>query len=251
ILIQESNSFSPVRGDLALFRAGCLRYDEDSLRGLAGTRTELGGCIAAASRHGVELVPTLAAWAASGGPMRQPDFEQLAEEFLARVRVAGRVDGVLLALHGAWVSEGQEDADGWLLAEVRRLVGADVPVVVTLDFHANITRRMVANADALVGFRTYPHVDMYETGERAMELLLELLRTGCRPRMVCRKAPMIVPPENMQTTDGPVAAVMREIVAAEADAGVLSASLFVVQPWLDVAELGATVVVVTRSDAEP
>jgi microcystin degradation protein MlrC len=244
-LIQESNTFSPIQSDLTLFRAGCLRYDDDSLASMAGTHTEMGGFLAASRRHGMELVPTLAAWAPSGGPIVATDFDRLAGAFLQRVRAAGPVDGVLLALHGAWVSEQHEDADGWLLAEVRQRVGPDVPVVVTLDFHANVTPLMMEHADALVGFRSYPHIDMFETGERATALLARLLHGGVRPAMVSCKIPMIVPPENAQTTDGPVAEVMRMVIEAEGNPNILSASLFVVQPWLNIADLGCTVTLVT------
>ncbi len=250
MLIQESNTFSPVPSGLDDFEAGCLRYDQDSIDGLADTRTEIGGFIQSSRRHGVELVPTLTAWASSGGPISARDFNRLTAEFLARVRAAGHVDGVLLALHGAWVSEQERDADGWLLTELRRLVGRDVPIVATLDLHANVTEAMVKAADALVGFRSYPHTDMYETGERAAELLFHCLKARSRPAMAIRKLPMVVPPENAQTTEGPAADVMREVIGLESLPGVRSASLFVVQPWLDVAEMGCTVVVVTDGGAQ-
>jgi len=244
-LIQESNTFSPVKSDLAFFRAGLLLFDHDSLARSAGTRTELGGFIAASQRAGVTLVPTLAAWAASAGPMDGADFAWLAKQFLRRVRAAGPVGGVLLALHGAWVSDSHEDADGWLLAQVRRIVGPTVPIVATLDLHANITDQMMEAADALVGFRTYPHVDMCETGERAAELLFRALRTGIRPEMVMCKAPLLLAPENAQTSGGPLSTVVDELHALESSRGYLAASVFPVQPWLDVAELGCALLLVT------
>jgi microcystin degradation protein MlrC len=245
-LIQESNTFSPLRADLAFFRSGCLCFDQESLDLLSGTRTELGGFIAAGQEVGAELVPTVAAWAASAGAMEGTAYRWLAEELLRRVRGAGAVDGVLLALHGAWVAEDEEDADGWILEQVRRIVGPDVPVVATLDLHANITARMVEAADALVGFRTYPHIDMFETGDRAARLLFTLLREGVRPAMYTCKVPLVVPPENAGTTAGHAAEVMASLVGLEGAADCLSASLFMVQPWLDVAEMGCTALLVTR-----
>src|SRR5215472_18299258 len=118
-LIQESNTFSPLRSDLSFFRSGCLCFDQESLDLLAGTRTELGGFIAEAGKAGAQLAPTVAAWAASAGAMEGTSYRWLAEELLGRVRGAGAVDGVLLALHGAWVAEDEEDADGWILEQVR------------------------------------------------------------------------------------------------------------------------------------
>ena len=246
-LIQESNTFSPLKSDLSFFQAGCLVYDAASVDLMADKRTELSGFIAVARRAGVTLLPTLAAWAASGGPLDRAAFAFLAEEFLRRVRAACPVDGVLLALHGALVAEGAQDADGWLLAEVRRIVGPAVPIVATLDLHANITSRMVAAASALVGFRTYPHVDMYETGERAARLLITLVRDRVAPSMHLCKVPMLIPPENAQTTDGPLAELMAATVALDAQPGCLSASLFTVQPWLDVEELGCAALIVGDS----
>src|SRR5262245_61575811 len=104
-LIQESNTFSPLRTDLSSFRAGCLQYGEALLHEMPRTRTELGGIIASLDRAGAEVVPTVAAWASSGGPMARADFDELAGGFLERVRAACPVDGVALALHGAWVAE--------------------------------------------------------------------------------------------------------------------------------------------------
>src|SRR5438477_2476876 len=107
-LIQESNTFSPLKSDRSFFEAGCLLFDQESLRGMTGKRTELSGFIAASARRGAELVPTLAAWASSGGPITTRDFDGLADDLLRRARAAGPVDGVLLALHGAWVSEAHQ-----------------------------------------------------------------------------------------------------------------------------------------------
>jgi microcystin degradation protein MlrC len=243
-LIQESNTFSPLTSDLSFFRAGCLYLDDESLTAMAGKRTELGGFIAASQQVEAKLVPTLAAWAPSGGPMISRDFDWLAAQFLQRVDAAGPVDGVLLALHGAWVSEEDDDADGWLLSQVRQIVGPETPIVATLDLHANVTARMIKAADALVGFRTYPHVDMFETGERAARLLFRLLQHQVRPTMTVCKVPMLVPPENAQTADGPLAPLMDELVRLETQPHCLAASLFIVQPWLDVPELGCAIVLV-------
>src|SRR5579883_601831 len=247
-LVQESNTFSPLRSGLDFFRAGCLLFDGESLEAMAERRAELSGFIAASRRAGVELVPTLAAWASSGGPFDARDFQSLTEEFLRRVETAGPVDGVLLALRGAWVAEDHDDADGWLLERVRRIVGPHIPIVVSLDLHANVTKRMVSNVNGLVGYRTYPHIDMFETGERAADLLFTLIRDGLHPAVGICKVPMVVPPENAQTTDGPAGDLMAEVIRLERAPHILSASLFVVQPWLDVAEMGCTVLVATDGD---
>jgi microcystin degradation protein MlrC len=248
MLVQESNTFSPRPSDRALFASGCLLFDESSLAGMDGKSTELAGFIAAARRREVELVPTIAAWAPSGGPMVPADFHRLADELLVRIARARPVDGVLLALHGAWVSQDEPGADGWVLERVRDLVGPDVPIVASLDLHANVTERMVRSANGLVGFRTYPHIDMFETGQRAAELLFGVLGSQRRLATILRKVPMIVPPENAQTDVGPLAEVLAAARRAELEPPIRSVSIFPVQPWLDVPEQGCSAVVVTDED---
>lgn len=250
-LIQESNTFSPLTSDRSAFQSAVLEWDAASLTTMTDTRTELGGFIAASANAGVTLVPTVAAWAGSGGPMLGGDFRWLTGQFLDRIAAAvraGSVDGVLLALHGAWVSADEPDADGWLVSAVRQIVGPDTPIVVTLDLHANVTERLVDAADILIGYRTYPHTDMFETGMHGAEMLFRVIREGIHPTMAMCKVPLLLPPENAQTHDGPLAPLVNTIAAVERRPGLLTASLFTVQPWLDVPELGSTIVVVTDGD---
>src|SRR5579859_1912550 len=134
-LMQESNTFSPLRSTLDTFRAGCLLKGPASLAAFEGQGTEVSGFLAAAEHEGVELLPTLAAWASSGGPIAADDFHRLVDDLLGAARAARPYDGVLLALHGAWVSEDDPDADGFVLARLRELVGPAVPIVASLDLH--------------------------------------------------------------------------------------------------------------------
>jgi len=249
-LMQESNSFSPIRADLDGFRRGYLAFGSDILEQFRGRGAEIGGFIAAADCEGVELVPTVAAGASSAGHLAATDFQWLVERLVEVIRGAGQLDGCLLALHGAWVAEDEPDADGYVLERVREIVGPSVPIAATLDIHANVTRRMVEAADILVGYQTYPHVDMRETGERAAGLLFRAARGEIHPRTYLRKMPMIVPPENSQTTDGPMAEVESLAREVERRPGILSASAFPVQPWLDVPELGFGAVVVAEGASD-
>lgn len=250
-LMQESNTFSPIRADLDGFRRGYLAAGSEILDRFRDRGAELSGFIAAAEREGVELAPTIAAGASSAGPLNSADFQWLVDRLIEAIERSGHFDGVLLALHGAWVAESEPDADGHVLARVREIVGPDVPVAATLDIHANVTRRVVEQANILVGYRTYPHVDMRETGERAAALLFRAARGEVRPRTYLRKAPMIVPPENSQTTDGPMAEIEALAREVERRPGILAASAFPVQPWLDVPELGFAAVVVADDQEGP
>jgi len=245
-IMQESNSFSPRPTVWKDFQAGTLRRGNELLQA-GGTNTELGGFLSALGDAGAILAPTAWAWALSGGPLTASVYRRVCRILLQELAAAGPLDGVLLAMHGAMAADGIADADGALLARVRALIGPKVPLVATLDFHANVTHQMVEAADALVGYRTYPHVDMAATGQRAAQLLLRVATGQVKLAMALAKAPMLVPAHTMQTAHGPMA----ELVAAAARLELgeaLSVSLFPVQPWLDVPELGFGAIVITDGD---
>ena len=253
-IVQESNSFCVRSSGLEHFRAGTLAFGAEAHDAIAGTGTEVAGFLEVAAARGVVVAPTVVAWASTGGPMRRDDADALISQLLAAIGEAkrtGPLDGILLALHGAWVGVGDDDLDGRVLGLVRDRVGESVPIVVTLDLHANVTERMARNADALIGYATYPHIDMRDTGRRAAHVLLDSLDGGRRTRVIYQRVPMVVPPENSQTSGGPIESVKRLELAIGAVPGVRSTSTFIVQPWLDVAELGCTVVAVVDWDVEP
>jgi microcystin degradation protein MlrC len=242
--MEETNTFVRQRADLEHFRANQLLAGEEVVTRLRGTRVEVGGFLAVLEPAGVEVVPTVAANCVSSGPVTREAFDAIAGELLGRLAVAGPLDGVLLALHGAMVLEDDPDGEGALLAAVRRQVGARVPIVATLDLHGTITARMVEAADALVGYDTYPHIDLYETGVKGARLLLETVRGAVHPVTLFARSPMVVPAEGMGTGDQPMAALLADAKRLEARPGILSVSLFPVQPWLDIPLTGFSVVVV-------
>jgi microcystin degradation protein MlrC len=247
--IQESHSFSPVAGSWLHFGSGQLARGSEMIRQFSDTRTELGGALAVASQTGAEIVPLLSAVAsASSGPVRHAVFAALRDELLARLVAAGPIDGLCMVLHGAMVAEGYEDATGHVLAALRAMLGPATPLVATLDLHANTTAQMVAQSTALVGYHTAPHVDQYETGQRAMSLLTAILAGRARPAVALRRLPMILPAENGRTTEGPFSEVMGQVKALTGEPGILDASAFSVQPWLDVWDVGCSVLVVADGD---
>lgn len=246
--IQESHSFSPIKGSMAHFLAGAYERGQDVLDKAAGTRTEIAGIIDVAAERGATLIPLLRAMSsASNGPIERAAYEEIRDELLARLRyewIGAAADGVILALHGAMAAEGYDDATGDVLRAVREVIGRDVPLVATLDLHANITRQMAESADALVGYLTFPHIDLYETGERAMRLLLDAAEKKIRPVTVMNKLPMIVPAENAQTTRGVIHDLMGAAAGDLAQPGILDIAFFPMQPWMDLPDAGCTVVVV-------
>lgn len=250
-LWQETNTFNRLATTWADFEA--FGIDEgDALVARMEQTNELGGFIQSLrswpERPDIVGLVRLPAW--PGGPITAECLEALMDRMSGALARALPLDGVLVALHGALVGATEGDVEGLLLDKVRRLVGAEVPIVATLDLHANVTRRMAANADALVIYHTAPHVDVMETGKRAAGVLRRILVDKVRPRMVLRKLPMVVPAEGANTQDpASISHSFRQrLEALEADERILAAGLATVQPWLDIPELGSAVVVVTADD---
>ncbi len=245
--VQESQFFSPVKGTWQHFGPEQIVRGRAMLDAAAGTRSEIAGALDVAAQRSAQLVPLLRAMSSSSsGPIVREVYESIRDELLARLRDAAAqpLDGVLMVMHGAMSAEGYDDATGDVLQRVRTIVGEHVPVIATLDLHANITRLMCIAADGLVGYLTFPHVDMYETGERGMRLLCDAIASQAHPVTVMAKLPMIVPAENAQTTQGVIHDLMRAAQAHLAEPGILDISFFPMQPWMDAPEAGCAVVVV-------
>ena len=247
-LLQETNSFSPVPSRLEDFG---VTTGAAAVERWGGTKTEFGAFLDVIRRTRHQAVPLFAGWGITEGPIERAEFEKMLALVRAEVIGAGKLDAVLIALHGAMAAEGTDDCEGAILGEIRSLVG-DIPMVLTLDLHANLTARIVKSVTALVGYHTYPHIDMYETGTAAAELLMRTLDGEIRPVMAFSKIPMIVPAENMMTTGGPFSRVFDIGNAAMAsDPRMLSYSVFGMQPWLDVTEAGCATLVVADADRAP
>src|SRR5687767_4894948 len=182
----ETNTFAPSKADYAAFEAGGgwpgVQYGEPIFAAVEGANIPAAGAIQALRTLGHTLVGTAWAAASPSAHVTGDAFERILSELIQRLKSAGPVDGVYLDLHGAMVVETYDDGEGEILRRVRGAVGPRVPVVASLDLHANVTRAMVERADALVAYRTYPHVDMAETGARAARLLDQMLRGGNRPQ---------------------------------------------------------------------
>src|SRR5262249_12991352 len=150
--------------------------------------------------RGIDLVPTTYAQAVPGGRVTKEAFETFSREIVEGIRTALPVDGVLLGLHGAMALEHDDDGEGRLLAAVREVVGPNVPIAAPLDLHCNLSPAMMRLCDAFVGYKEYPHIDMPETGARAMEILIDMIEGKPRPAMAYVKVPLIVPNQSMVTT---------------------------------------------------
>ncbi|MFK7692706.1 M81 family metallopeptidase [Paenibacillus sp. HJGM_3] len=242
-LIQESNTFSEAISTLDDFKRYFYRIG-DQMEETLQAENELAGFYRAAREQEVTLIPTIFAHAVSSGKIGRRMLDELKAVLFEQLDRYSSYDGVLFALHGAWVAEDCDDADGEILSAIREKVGRSVPVVITLDSHANVTQSMVDQVDGLIGYRTFPHTDYAETGYRAAKLLFSIVRGEIQPSVRLKKVPMIVPAENHQTYRGPMAELWAEARQGEECGVSLATSLFAVQPWLDIAEMGCSAVVV-------
>jgi len=242
----ETNTFSPIATDLEAFRRFLLVEGEQIAAALLGTNTEIGGMLAAAGEHGLDPVPACWAGAVPSGLVRRSALDDIMDRLLAAT--ASTPDGVLLALHGAMVAEGIDEADVHAVRRLRALVGSDVPIVCTIDYHANVSVALVEAADVLIGYDTLPHIDMAERGREAVSVIAALLAGEPKPHKAFRKLPLLTVPQ-MQATDDPP---MRELMALckrlESEPGMVCASIVVGFPYCDVPQLGAAVLAYGATD---
>jgi len=248
-IFQESNTFSPMPTTLATFESVYLWRGDQLLSEFAGARVEIPAFLAVLKRAGVEPVPLVAANALASGAVTRAAFEHLMQEVEARLTQAGPIDAVLLALHGAMCLEDEPDAESEIIERVAKLLPAGTPIGITLDLHGHMTQRMLQPNVFLIGYREYPHIDMYETGTRVAEMMLEVLQGKIAPRMALAKRPMIVSPSKARTVEEPLQSIVAVARKMEADGEILHASFFPVQPWLDLPGLGFAVLVCTDGDA--
>src|SRR5918994_1455556 len=250
-IAQETNTFQRELTTLADFQRpgfGTIVRGQQLLD-LEGTGTVYGGAIAEAKRLGVELIPTTYGSVMPGGRVTREAFDTLRDEIVAGIRAALPVDGVFLVLHGAMALENDDDGETLLIQAVREVVGPSVPIVAPLDLHTNLSDDMVAGVDAFVGYKEYPHVDMPETGARALQILVASIHQGTRLAMAHTGLPLIVPNQVMVTTwQSPLKIAVDRAREIEREPGVLAATVLGGFPFADVPFAGVATIVVTDDD---
>ena len=244
---QEVSTFNPVQSRYEDFRVAEGPTVLDYHR---GERKEVGGALSAFDREGdVELVPTYAASSnTSGGVLDADSYDRLRLDFTSAISRAGSVDAAYFSLHGAMQAASENDPEGDLLQEARRILGDEIPFVVSLDIHGILTDRMLRHADAIVPYHTYPHVDFWETGSRSARLLMRILRDGARPVMTRVKIPALVRGDELITATGAVGECIRRAQEIEGSVQGLAAGVMWGNPFTDVPELGTNSVVVMDGD---
>jgi microcystin degradation protein MlrC len=244
--MQESNSFARDCSRLSDFD---IATGDRFLEIARGTNTEAGGAIEELGRLGHDVLPLLYAYDAAAGPVDDAAFEVLSASLLDSIG-SNRCDALLIALHGAWLSPLFWSCDAELMRRVRGKIGPSTPLVVTLDYHANVRPKLLENVHGLVGYRTYPHVDMGETGKRAARLLHRIVSERLSPVSYWLPIPLIAPPQRATTDDPLISSVFTELDELLRSDRVLSSSFFCVQPWLDVPEVATSLVVVAKEECQ-
>lgn len=240
----ETNTFSPLKTTLFEFKSHEWQREIAIIREHEGVRDYLGGMIAEARRQEVELVPTFNTSAPAGGIIPKETYDVLLNELLSALKEALPVDGVCLALHGGGIAEGEDDLEGAILSEVRKIVGPEVPIVATLDLHANLTKTMVQAADALFGVNFYPHTDCYERGEEAIRNLIAIIKGEIKPFMNLVKLPMMLA---SATTDfGPAKKVNELCWKVEQHPDVIDCTFFHGFSQTDLPDMRAGILVITN-----
>jgi microcystin degradation protein MlrC len=253
--LHETNTFAPTKAAYVDFVHGggwpAMTMGADVLKVIRNINVGLAGFIGDAETRGWELAPTVFAAASPCAHVTKDAYERIAGVIVEGIASAGRLDAVYLDLHGAMVSEHFDDGEGEILRRVRQVIGDKLPLVVSLDLHANVTPEMVHHADALIAYRTYPHVDMADTGRAAARHLALLLRDGHRFEKAFRQLPFLIPISWQCTTDFPTKGIYGELAAMESEA-LPTLSFCPGFPAADFADCGPSVFAYgkTRADAQ-
>ncbi|BCQ27823.1 M81 family metallopeptidase (plasmid) [Caballeronia sp. NK8] len=240
----ETNTFSPVATPLEAFGRDGPCYGDDAYRENAGMRTAMSAFIDAAKREHAEIVTPISASANPSGRVAAAAYDAICQSI---VDAAQGCDAVLLDLHGAMVAENSPDGEGDLLERVRRAL-PHAPIAVSLDLHANVTQKIIDNADVITSFKTYPHVDMYESGEHAARLLLDLIHGDAKPVIAWAQPPLLTHTLRSSTAEGAMKRAVDAARAAEDEDGVLAVSVLSGFSLADIASPCISVVVVANGE---
>lgn len=246
--LHESNTFLPVLSHVNDFRTTSWNEGADILTRWSGALHEVGGLIDGCAAEGLSIEPLLVTYAVPSGTIVAEAFEEIASRITDSLRAAMPVDGVLLALHGATVSEQHRDADGEIIRRVRAIAGAEVPIIVTLDLHANISRLMVDESNAIVCYRTNPHLDQRERGLEAASLMARTVRGEVWPVQAMETPPWIIPIDRQYTSQLPAKQLYDDIGEVMKNPRILSASVAMGFYFADVREMGASFLAVADGD---
>ncbi|HEX2827613.1 MAG TPA: M81 family metallopeptidase [Burkholderiales bacterium] len=239
----ETNCFVPTRTDFEYFAAHRDRpplvRGPEVLEWLGNTSFALSGFLQSMGPSH-DYVPLIWTSGGAGGYVTRDAFERIAGEMVGMLSRQMPVDAIYLDLHGAGVSEDFEDAEGELLRRIRACVGDKVPIVISLDYHSNVTKQMVEMTDGLIGYQTYPHVDRIETGQRSANVMRTVLQRGRPSARVLRRIPFLIPLNSQCTMIDPSKLIIERAESLEGG-DILNVSYLAGFPPADLAECGPSV----------
>ncbi len=245
----ETNTFSPLATPLSAFASGIgLREPPSGQQAIeiyGRAEFAFAGLLDVASQYGAEIEVPIAAYAEPSGKVDDKAFEAITVSICDAV--ARGCDALLLDLHGAMVTESYDDGEGELLRRIRA-IAPGLPIAVALDFHTNLTAEMVENATVIDGYRTYPHIDMYDTGKRAANSLFQILEKNIPTRMCWRALPMMTHMLRQTPSREPMKSLMQQAVKLVKNSQVLNASIFGGFPLADIPHVSMSVLTVEYSD---
>jgi microcystin degradation protein MlrC len=243
----ETNTFSPVPTPLQRFRDWGLHEDEAVVTAYRGTNHPIAAYIDLADEIGAEIVTPIAAEGMPSGPVDRDAYAYLTGRILDALRNQGPFDAALLDLHGAMVPQGMVDGEGPLLARMRE-IAPGLPIGITFDMHGNMTDAIMDNATVVVGYKTYPHVDMYKSGLHCGRVMLAALRGEVRPVISWGQAGILAQTLRMGSDEQPMQGAIAECLAEEAHKGILAASIFGGFPMADIPDAGLSMVIVADAN---
>lgn len=248
----ETNTFNVHPTDYDAFARRELFFGEDAIRALGDANTGIAGFRDVAREHGWTLRHVLSAAAEPAGPVTRDAFDRLGGAIVrAAAEVKGALDGILLALHGAMVTDFSPDGEGELLERLRAAVGPGLPIAITLDPHANVTAKMCRHADIIIAYKTYPHIDMREIARHAGGLLHRTMAGEIRPKTLLVRRPMLEEINAGRTDVGPMVGWIAEARAYEGKGDAFAVSINGAFPSADIPEVGPTVLVTYQGDEAP
>lgn len=247
-LQHESNTFIQTATTLADFEYDVLATSDAIYPIFKDAAHEIGGFFAGLAESNLEAVPIFVARALPGGTITKETTDILIERLLEELDQAGKLDGLLVAPHGAGVSEGERDLDGYWLSLVRQRVGTNMPIVCTLDAHANVSQKMIDACNATIVYRTNPHIDQRERGIEAAQLMHRILKNEVKPTQAACFVPVAINIERQHTSSEPCASLYQRADQIREETGVLTNSIVLGFPYSDVQEMGSSFIVVTDHD---
>jgi len=243
---QESNTFNPIVTQLSDFNGGAACVGTAAFASRIRSKGAVCGAVDAFVEAGIEPIPSVFMSAASGGRVSDESLCYLLEQIDIFAK-SNAFDAIFASLHGATCTETNDDACGTILAHLRQLAG-NKPIAASFDLHANITEKLLENIDIICGYQTYPHRDLYETGNRAGRLCAEMLR-GKSFSMASAAVPMLVPPAGYSSDKGCFCQLLNWGKALMAQDAIVDFTVFPVQPWLDIPEIASRIIVIAQDDS--